>query len=324
MHDEPDHRPVAAASRTPRSADNEIDLARILFSLWRQRWIIVVLAGLGLAYGIYQLQRATYYYTAELKVAAAQSAESGATPRLSGLASLASRAGLGPATTGNTFMFYTQGVASRAVADELARRPDIMHAVFADEWDRESNRYVEPRRGLVGGIVQGVKTLVGFPRLEWSPPGAARLQDYIENAVQVVPDPELPVVTLIYSHPDPRFAELFLGEIHRVLDNSLRRKARNRATEYINYLSSQLQSARNVEHRSAIAQSLSEQEKNRMLASSTMAFAAEPLDVVTSSLRPTSPSPALILLVALLQGIVAGVLVALVRSQWIEHRRPRS
>lgn len=100
-----------------------------------------------------------------------------------------------------------------------------------------------------------------------------------------------------------------------MLDNSIRRRARDRASQYITYLSGQLQTARLVEHRSAIAQTLAEQERNRMMASSTLAYAAEPLDQVVTSLRPTEPRPALVLAIYLLVGTAIGIVAALARAQ---------
>lgn len=307
------------------AGNDVIDLAELLTDLWRQKWLIAICMALGLAVGVYKLNRATFYYTAELKVTPAQQSE-GSTPRLGGLASLASRAGigLGPASSSTPFLLYTEGVSSRSVADALAQRPDIMHVIFADEWDERTQRYVEPRRGLISSTLRPVKSLLGFPPEEWRKPDAARLQDYIKNGVKVLEDPESPVVTLQYLHPNPKFAATFLTEVHRVLDSSLRRRARDRATQYINYLAGQLQVARLAEHRSAIAQTLAEQERNRMMASSTLAYAAEPLDQVVTSLRPTQPRPALVLAISLLVGLIAGIGIALVWAQMDKHRGRRS
>lgn len=305
------------------AGNDVIDLAELLGGLWRQKWLIVICTALGLAVGVYKLNRTTFYYTAELKVTPAQQSEASA-PRLSGLASLASRAGigLGSASSSTPFILYTEGISSRSVADALAQRPDIMHVIFAGEWDDRTQRYVEPRRGLIGSALRPVKSLLGFPpEEEWRKPDAARLQAYIKSGVKVLKDPESPVVTLRYLHPDPKFAAIFLTEVHRVLDNSLRRRARDRATQYIDYLAGQLQVTRLAEHRSAIAQTLAEQERNRMMASSTLAYAAEPLDQVVTSLRPTEPRPVLVLAINLLVGLIAGIGIALVRAQMEKHRR---
>lgn len=310
-------------NNTTMPAGNDvIDLADVIAGLWSRKWLIALCAALGLVVGAYQLHRATFYYTAELKVTPAQQGEAGSSSRLSGLASLASRAGLGiaPASNSSSFLLYTEGVNSRSVANAIAQRPDLMKVIFASEWNEHSQRYAEPRPGLVGSLLRPIKSLLGIPTYKWQRPDAARVRDYIDNAVKVEQSPDSPVVTLKFIHPDPAFAATFLTEVHRALDTNLRRRARDRATQYINYLSAQLQTARLVEHRSALAASLAEQERNRMMASSTLAYAAEPVDEVVTSLRPTQPRPALILAISLLEGLAVGLVLALVLTQVKKHR----
>jgi LPS O-antigen subunit length determinant protein (WzzB/FepE family) len=137
------------------------------------------------------------------------------------------------------------------------------------------------------------------------------MQEYIEGAIKVVDDPSTGIITLTYANPDPKFASDFLMRVHAVADGNLRVRARTRATQYIGYLSAQLQQITLAEHRAAVAAALSDQEKARMAASSTMAFAAEPVDVATASLRPTTPRPFVIVAVGVLGGFIIGLLAAL-------------
>lgn len=307
-------------------ANDEIDLIELFSSLWKQRFLISAIVVICLASGIFYLQRATYLYKAEVKVAPAQSTQTNSKSKLGGLASLASIAGISMSQDPGTmyFLLYTEGVHSRSVAEALAREPDVMKVIFRNEWDAETQRFVEPRPGIVGSAVKGIKSLLGVRSYPWKKPGADRLQDYIQKNVKVTEDATSPIVTLSFEHEDPRFAARFLMEIHAVLDDGIRQKARQRATQYIDYLSKQLQSATLFEHRTALSQALGEQERSRMMASSTLAFAAEPLDPATTSLRPTRPQPALVLLLSVVIGLALSLGVALMRlqfskQQWHSH-----
>lgn len=304
------------------TGNDEIDLIELFSNLWKQRWLIVAIVAFGLVAGIFYLQRATYLYTAELKVAPAQAAHSSSKSKLGGLASLASIAGVNMGQDPGTmsFLLYTEGVSSRSVADALSRERELMKVIFRNEWDEDAQRFVEPQPGLVGSAARTIKSLLGIPSYGWEKPGAARLQDYIEKNVKLTEDTGSPVVTLSFAHEDPLFAAQFLMEIHRVLDSNIREKARQRATQYIDYLSKQLQSANMIEHRNALAQALSEQEKSRMMASSTLAFAAEPLDPATTSLRPTNPNPVLVLTLSIILSAAIGVGVALLRLQFSNYQ----
>jgi uncharacterized protein involved in exopolysaccharide biosynthesis len=274
-----------------------------------------------MAVAIFYLQRATYSYTAQLKVTAAQGNTAGGS-KLGGLATLASVAGLSaPQDPGAlSFQLYTEGLKSRTVAEALARRPDIMQVIFAPEWDAAAGRFVEPTT-FVGDLSRGAKRLFGLPVYAWHAPDAARLQAIIEQSVSVDQNLESPVTTISFSHPDPRFAVKFLTALHEAVDDELRRKARNRSGEYIAYLSRQLAGVSIAEHRVALAQALSDQEKTRMMASSTMSFAAEPFGPATASLRPTKPAPMLVLATGLVMGVFLGIVAAFVRIQWTARSR---
>ena len=76
-------------------------------------------------------------------------------------------------------------------------------------------------------------------------------------------------------------------------------------------LSAQLGKVTIAEHREALAQTLSEQEKQRMAASSSAPYAAEPFGNATASPRPTSPRPILVLAASLMAGLLLGTLAAL-------------
>lgn len=303
-------------------ADDEINLLELVSDIWKQKWLIAVFVGLALLYGIIQLNTATYNYTAELRVTPAQPSQVNRM-KASGVSGLASIAGLSiPQSTGAaSFELYAEGLHSRNVADRLVKNTDLMKTIFSSEWNAKTNQFVEPPATVRTQIVRGLKSLLGLPVYSWEAPDAARLQDYIETQVRVSEDMESPVVTLTFEHPDPKFAVTFLTALHNELDDNLRQKALTRSNQYINYLTNQLQRVTIAEHRAAIADTLSEQEKTRMMASSSLAFAADPFGPVTTSLRPTSPNPTIVLALSIVIGAFSGILVAVLRTQVRAYRR---
>lgn len=306
-------------------ADDEINLVELVSDIWKQKWLIAIFVGAAFLCGIIYLNIATYNYTAELRVTPTQPSQLSKL-KTSGLSGLASIAGLSipqnPATM--SFDLYTEGLRSRNVAEALSARTDLMKVIFSHEWDAKTNRFVEPRLGVRAQISRGLKSLLGLPVYKWEAPDAARLQDYIGSSVRVSEDVESPVVTITFEHPDPKFAVAFLTALHNVLDDNLRQKALTRSDQYISYLSNQLQRVTIAEHRAAIADTLSEQEKTRMMASSSLAFAADPFGPVTASLRPTSPNPSIVLILSIAIGAFLGILAALLRTQVRAYRHART
>jgi uncharacterized protein involved in exopolysaccharide biosynthesis len=287
----------------------EID-AKLLASIcWQgRRFILWTMLAAFLA-GIGYLHFAKYYYTAELQVSPAQSSQGkGLASKLGGLSDLASMAGVNIPQDGDAMQFelYLEGIHSRGVADALAKRTDLMKVIFKSEWDDASHSWVNPSPAIV---VLGKKLLAGIlgvPTFDWRPPDGAQLQKYISDNVTVERNPKNPLVTISYDDVDPQFAVTFLDALHQVDDNMLRQKAQSRSEQYIQYLSDKLPTVTIAEHRQAIADALSDQEKSLMMASAHAAYAADPFGAPSASARPTKPDPITILGGSLFVGALIG------------------
>ncbi|MFA7439930.1 MAG: Wzz/FepE/Etk N-terminal domain-containing protein [Sphingomonadaceae bacterium] len=303
-----------ANSPDTQIASDEIDLRELFRTIWAGRWIIMVVTAAFLGLASLYLHNATYRYTAELTLTPAQS---GGGAKLAGLGGLASLAGINipQGQEELSFSLYAEGVHSRGLAEALAAHPDLMRVIFSNEWNEETGQWQQPR-GFVSSTIAVIKNLLGAPTFAWSPPDGARLQEFLQREVEVAQDPKNPFLTLRFNHKDPAFAVRFLNTLNNELDNILRRKALERSTGNIAYLSSQLERVTLAEHRAAIAESLSEQEKQRMAASSSAPYAADPFGSANASLRPTSPRPSLVLVASVLGGIIFGSLLVLVRSSY--------
>lgn len=299
-----------------RNDAGTLDLKELFDSLWAGRWVLLACMVASFVVALVYLNTTTYKYTAQMKVTPVSSTSSVGSS-LGGLSGLASIAGvnLAQGQGASPFQLYTEGLDSQVVAEALARRRDLMQVIFKSEWDERTQRFVEPERGPVGRIVRGVKAVLGLPVYAWRPPGSAHLQLYLSERVMLTQNAKTSVATITYEDEDPRFAVKLLSAIHEELDESLRQKALARANLYIDYLSRQLQRVTLIEHREALAQALAEQEKMRMMASSRLAFAAEPFGAASSSLYPTSPKPIPVLVLAVMFGAAVGVGIVMVLRQ---------
>ncbi len=90
----------------------------------------------------------------------------------------------------------------------------------------------------------------------------------------------------------------------------LRKRALTRSTSYISYLVKQLQTVTIAEYRDALIENLAQQEKARMTALGQASYVSERLGAPAVSEAPTSPPAAYILFLALLLGLIAGILFA--------------
>lgn len=310
----------AAAGSAPdeasRATSRGIDFLTVLL---RSKVHVAVVLLASIVMSLLYIQNATYKYRAQLRLTPAESSNGGQA-RLGQLGGLAAVAGISlPTGDSSPFILYIEGVTSSIVAAKLVDRPDLVQVIFGNEWDEANRRFVEPTSTL-RSISQGVKSLIGFPVYAWEPPNEARMRDYLLDNVTVIQTLKSPVITLQYDNQDPEFAKRFLTAVHRALDSSLREKARLRSEQNIAYLSSQLQRVTLAEHRAAVAQALSEQVKARMLANSSMSYAADPFGSATASVRPVSPKPMMILMLGIVLGLMAALLVVVARWHWANYR----
>ena len=305
----------------PYVQDDALDFVQLFLVLWEKRKIILWTTGATFLAAILYLHVATYKYTATLVVTPVDRGSSGISNKLGGLAGLASVAGINlPQDQGvSYFQLYTEGYKTRHIAQALTADPLIMRQVFSAEWSPQAQKFVPPASAIKPLIV-ATKHFLGVPVYAWRKPDAARLQEYIGRNVKVAQDKKTSLVTISFNHPDPAFAAYFLKNLHGVVDNQLRLRAKKRAEESIAYLSQQLLTVTLAEHREAIAQSLSEQEKIRMMANSKMAFSADPLEDPVVSSRPTSPKALVVLGISLIIGFGAGVLFIFLHRHLMARR----
>lgn len=282
----------------------------------RRRWWLLpagMLAALLLA-GVY-LARAQYLYSAELKVYAAPSS-SGSRPAspLGGLAALTGLAGGSGSEAVSPFRFYLDGLYSPEVANRLARDPAVMHTVFAAEWDAQAKAWRQPPSlsGAVRGLVTG---LFGLPQFGWQAPDANRLQAFIADNVTVRQSVKTPIASIGFDYPDPVFAPKFILKLHQTVDDYLREQQAARTRGNIAYLAGKLQTVTLAEQRQALVISLTEQERQAMLAYGNAPYAADPFDQVTVSAEPTRPRPVPLLIGALVAGLILGAVAALLLAR---------
>ena len=281
----------------------------------KDRWIVLLaFIVAGLAAAVLYLNLATYTYAVSFRVTPNESEVGNLSGKLGGLAAVAGL-NLGADRAIQPFELYVESFYSPEVAARLSTRTDILKQAFPDEWNDRTGAWEEPR-SPVRLIGRGVKSALGIPVFAWEQPNAARLQEYIKDEVILVRDPKKSVTTFSMDHANPDFAVLLLSSLHESVDEMIRERALRRANSYIDYLSMKLTEVLLAEHREALATTLGEQERVRMMSSSSMPYAAEPLGEPIVSLRPTKPKPLLILVLGVMAGGFLGIVAVLGLRFW--------
>lgn len=302
----------AAPSAPATSASKQVDLADLLWKIWQRKLIVLSIIAIALFGAIYYLQVAVKIYTAELRVSPSDSSTSVNGNKLGGLSSLAAVAGVsvGSLQGPTTFEVFMATIKTRELADQLAHDSRIMQHVFPDEWDAATRRWMRPT-GIVANTKISIWRLLGRDR-DWIPPSGARLQEYLARNLSIIPQSQKNPITVIqYDHRDPAFARYMLIQINLVADQIVRRKALDEARQFETYFERRLSNVFVVDVRQSLIQSLAEQEKSIMMASSNVPYAARLIETPTVSDLPTRPQTFLVLGVALVLGFAIGALLTL-------------
>ncbi len=263
-----------------KTVSEGVDLAeiqRIAKQLWSGRMVIASVAILTTLLSILYLHIASFTYTTTMTLIPTQSQQRDLTSQFGGLAAMA---GINLPTGMNSvtpFSVYPDTAQTRQVAGDIIRVwPEVMPALFSDQWDPESKAWHAPR-SLRYAIFEFLRPILGVPAYHWKPPGSAELQQYIAQSVGISQDKKKPMLTVKMSAQDPDFSKKFIQTLHQSTDRVLRRMTLDRAKKYATYLTNQLMTTQPSAVRDVLTQSLSDQETLVMMSSSDTDFAAQPL-----------------------------------------------
>lgn len=166
---------------------------------------------------------------------------------------------------------------------------------------------------VMAGLRNDMAFRIGSDQAQ-TPWTARRMADYLQRRVKLESAGISSARRLVYSHPDPQFAEYLLGAVHHIGDGLIRKSVREEAKARVDYLTGALAQTSNPEHRRALTALLMEQERVLMLVSIDQPYAAAMIEPPSSRLRPDWPDRPLTFLVFAFCGALAGFIAASVRA----------
>ena len=292
-------------------APSGVDLRETTIAVLKGWPIIVICIAIALWIAIGNLKTATYVYATQMQVTPPLNSEEGQS-RLGGAAgafAAITNISLPTTQTGTQFRLFVDSLTSRDLADELAKNEALMKRLFAGDWDEAAQMWREPPHDPYYEWRVYIRSLIGLrPYAPWHGPGGAELHGYLNTNLEVQQDTRKPyLVRVLFNYDDPQFGIEFLRALSTTADSLLRGKALLRTQLNIDYLSKQLSTVTIVEHRAAITQAMSEQERYAMVASSEAPFAADVFERPWAPNLPSSPRPRNVLTTAILVGAGVGV-----------------
>ncbi|CAO3423267.1 Wzz/FepE/Etk N-terminal domain-containing protein [Azospirillum endophyticum] len=302
------------------SVDGEGDLRTIVRSLragWR--WLLAGwLAGLALA--VAALWLVTPAYTATMVIGPmtrAGSAAMGARVPTSGGRDSAAVAEPGTGDESlSDFARYLELFGSGPVAEQLAREPAILHALFPERWDPGQGRW-RLQSGLLPMVKRALLALVG--REDWLEPDGDRVARALRERLVIDMLRSGPMRRISIRHADRATAVDLLGRIAAATDSHLRTEAARRSAAQIAHIKLRLDAVTVAVHRQALSDLLLDQERVAMMIGVDLPFAADMIQPPAAGALPDWPNPAVVVPLAGLVGLVAAGFALSARHALKEH-----
>lgn len=313
--------PPAIATGSP---DSEITLRDLALILWRGKWIIAATVLIAVSLVGAWMKIRSPLYTATMVVAPANETGAGElTSRLSQFTGIAALAGINlpEKQAVSPFDEFMEIIKSNTVAERLASRHGILPRVFEKRWNwNPENRTWTRRESLLAPVGEALRAFFDLPPP--SPPTPRMLAEYLDKELTISAVETSGMQRVEFSHRDPRFAADLLRWLHEEGDGVIREEREARTSRQIDYIETKLQVIAAADHRRSLVQLLLDQEKQMMMIQVDLPFAARIIEPPNVSDDPTFPRPPLFIALAVVIGVLLGVLMVFLWTAM--KRRPEA
>lgn len=314
----PDGMPLRRSPVEVEAVETGLRLRRFLRTM-REGWpILFIGTALGVVASVTALRLVVPQYTAVMVIgptARVGAAAMGARlPVLIGREAAAAASEPGPGDEIlSDFARYLQLFTSIPVAERMMADPLLLRGLFPDRWDGEAGAW-RPAPGPMASAKRTFLALVG--RSDWVEPDAERVASALQDRLTVDMVGSGPMRRLRLRHADRAMALRILSAAAQATDAHLRAEASRRSAAQIAHARARLAGITVAEHRQALADLLSEQERIAMMIEVDLPLAADAIEPPATAQRPDWPNPLRVVPMAALVGLMAGALAVGLRRLW--------
>lgn len=272
--------PETAASST----DDRIHLRQLWNTLWRGKWVIVVITAISAFGSVTYALVATEWYRAEVLLAPA---ESQATPTLVGqLGGLAALAGV--ATEDRDTVEAIALLTSRDFLRSFIVDNDLMPVLFSEQWNIHTNAWRNEDSAKSPDLRDGVDV-------------------FQQRVLEVNEDRRTGLVQLAVEWQDPELASEWAMELVRRLNILMRTRALQEAEANVRYLQDQLQRTNVLTLQQTVGRLLEVELQKLMLAQGREEYAFKVLDPPETPKQRVHPRRTIIAIIGTFLGAMSGV-----------------
>jgi uncharacterized protein involved in exopolysaccharide biosynthesis len=301
-----------ASEQQPYYPDDEIDLRELFATLWRGKWIILLVTVIFAAGGVaYALSKPDIYQASVLLAPVnEESGISGISGQLGGLASLA---GINIGSGGsNQTIIAREVLQSRAFLADFIRRHNLEVPLMAAEaWNEKNQAWVYERE--VYDPETG-KWLIDEEGKTYKPTDWDLVKSFRENHLNVSENKDNGMITLSVESLSPPAAQQWAEWLVADINEYMRREDVAKANARIDYLEGKLDDTNVAGMQQVFYQLIESETRTVMLANAQQEYVFETVDPAVVPQEKTSPKRALIAIVATMLGGMLGVFIVFVRA----------
>ena len=285
-------------------ARTDIIDVRFLLRVWlRWSWVLVILALLGVAKGVMDVQNLAPVYVAKMTVLPDSGGGAGGGQVGGVLGNLGLQIGSNAPTTFDRMKVVMR---SLQLAEVLQKKYGMMQIMFAGSWDADRQQWKRPT-GDEFERQQRISAFFGQPL--WQEPSLESLARAVGGSVVFRKDKDTPFWEVSVSGGDRAAALRLLTIAYSEADELLRGQDRVESQQRRRYLESQLVGLTNVDVRQALVGLMSSEQRRAMMLESSLPYAARILEPPFVSEYPEGRNIRILIALPAIILVLAGLLV---------------
>ncbi len=276
-----------------QSANESLDLRRLLKKLWRYRlWVAGTVLVFGISAVVFAL-KSERIYRATIVVAPAASGGGGALGSALGqMSGLASLAGISIGTSGADTEEALAVLHSRDFTLRFFDSHDVVRKIYSDRWDAQNKRW----------------------KPNGNPPSVSRAFDRFDNDIRtVIQNRKTGLVTVQIDWRDRREAAEWANDLVSLLNSEMRARAISETNASLKYLQGELQGTFDVATRDSINRLIEAQVKKRMMANVNQDYAFRVVDraAIPEADEAVAPRRVRIVIIGVLLGLFLSAMMVI-------------
>jgi hypothetical protein len=298
---------LATRERSPRDVADVVDVSALLSVLWSGKWLILLATAAGLIYGLRLVTAYEPSYEAQMVVIPIQQHGSAGQGFAAGAGLQSLGINLGPRQASN-FDRFQLVFESLEFAEMMNAKHGLLHKIYADSWDKASGSWRRPQGER---FVRNEALRQSLNRNNWREPSIQALSRFLRGSVKFKAVDQGQFQRITFAHRDRDFAIWLLSAAYAEAEQLIRSQDAMESAQRRQYLEEQLRRSTIIEVRQALAQLLTNEERQAMFMQGSLPYVARVAIAPYASEQPIEPDFLVMVSGPVLVGLGTALLILL-------------